>query len=168
MGHNAIHALAPLVGRLAAHTPETRRVDGLDYRESLQAVSISGGVAGNVVPDSASVTVNFRFAPDRSPGDATAYVEAICDGFDVAVIDLAPGARPGLDQPTAKDFLRHVAEPPAPKYGWTDVSRLSAAGIPAINFGPGDPSLAHSPEEHVPLAQLESAHRILGNWLFGA
>lgn len=167
-GSNAIHALAPLLSRLAGHVPETRRVDGLDYRESLQAVGIAGGVAGNVVPDSASVTINFRFAPDRSVAEAVEYVEAVCVGCEVAIVDAAPGARPGLDQPVAEDFLRHVAVPPAPKYGWTDVARLSAVGIPAINFGPGDPSLAHSPSEQVPLEQLESAHRILGEWLYSS
>jgi succinyl-diaminopimelate desuccinylase len=168
MGSNAVHALSPLLARLAVHTPDTRHVDGLDYRESLQAVGISGGVAGNVVPDDASVTINFRFAPDRTTAEAVSYVEAVCEGYRVTIVDLAAGARPGLDQPIAVDFVSRVASPPAPKYGWTDVSRLSGAGIPAINFGPGDPALAHSPGERVPLAQLESAHQILGDWLYSA
>jgi succinyl-diaminopimelate desuccinylase len=166
MGVNAIHALSPLMNRFASHTPETRSVEGLEYRESLQAVAISGGVAGNVVPDYASVTVNYRFAPDRSIDEAIDYVSKVCDGFPVDIVDVAPGARPGLDSAIAKDFVALVGQPAAPKYGWTDVSRLSEAGIPSVNFGPGDPSLAHSPEESVPLTQLEHAHNILGRWLF--
>lgn len=166
MGVNAIHALSPLLDRLASHTPETRLVEGLEYQESLQAVGISGGVAGNVVPDSASVTINFRFAPDRSVDEAIGYVSRVCDGFEVTIVDVAPGARPGLDSELAKEFVSFVGHAPAPKYGWTDVSRLSEAGIPAVNFGPGDPSLAHSPDESVPVSQLESAHNILGRWLF--
>jgi succinyl-diaminopimelate desuccinylase len=166
MGTNAIHALSPLLDRLASHTPETRAVEGLEYRESVQAVGISGGVAGNVVPDQASVTINYRFAPDRSVDEAITYLTTLCEGFSVDVVDVAAGARPGLDSAIAKDFVSFVGHPPAPKYGWTDVSRLSEAGIPAVNFGPGDPSLAHSPDEKVPLSQLRSAHEILGRWLF--
>jgi succinyl-diaminopimelate desuccinylase len=168
MGDNAIHALAPLLSRLASHTTDTRLVEGLEYRESVQAVGISGGVAGNVVPDQASVTINYRFAPDRSIDDAISYLSGLCEGYQVEVVDSAPGARPGLDSAIAQNFVAYVGEPPAPKYGWTDVSRLSAAGIPAVNFGPGDPSLAHSPDEKVPLAQLQRAHDILGRWLFSA
>ena len=168
MGSNAIHALAPLLTLLHHHTPETRLVDGLEYRESLQAVGVSGGIAGNVVPDAAQLTINFRFAPDRSPSEAAEYVTGLCEGFTVDIVDVAAGARPGLDSAIAKDFVSFVGQPPAPKYGWTDVSRLSEAGIPAVNFGPGDPSLAHSPDESVPISQLESAHHILGRWLFSA
>lgn len=165
-GINAIHALSPLLERLATHSPEKRRVDGLEYRESVQAVGISGGIAGNVVPDAASITINFRFAPDRSIDDAISHLSTLCEGYAVEVVDAAAGARPGLDSSMAKDFVAFVGQPPAPKYGWTDVSRLSEAGIPAVNFGPGDPSLAHSPDEKVPLSQLRSAHDILGQWLF--
>jgi succinyl-diaminopimelate desuccinylase len=168
MGHNAIHALSAVLERLASHTPDTRAVEGLEYRESLQAVGVSGGVAGNVVPDTASITINFRFAPDRSVDEAIGYVSEFCDGYDVEIVDAAPGARPGVDSALAKDFVSFVGHAPAPKYGWTDVSRLSAAGIPSVNFGPGDPSLAHSPDESVPLSQLESAHDILGRWLFSS
>jgi succinyl-diaminopimelate desuccinylase len=166
MGENAIHRLAPLLARLGDHTPDTRHVDGLDYRESLQAVGVEGGIAGNVVPDRASVTLNFRFAPDRSLADARSYLEAFCEGYSVEIVDEAPGARPGLDSDIAAEFVSLVGAPAAPKYGWTDVSRLGQAGIPAVNFGPGDPSLAHSMDERVRVAQLESAHQVLGWWLF--
>lgn len=166
-GDNAIHALAPLLERLATFEPETRTVDGLDYRESLQAVGIQGGVAGNVVPDVAMVTVNFRFAPDRSPDQALEYLGALTDGYEVMVVDVSAGARPGLDAPIAQEFMRHVEAPPAPKYGWTDVARLSALGIPAVNFGPGDPSLAHTDGENVPVDQLVNCHASLGAWLSG-
>lgn len=165
MGKNAIHALAPLLAKLADFPLETRPVDGLDYRESVQAVGISGGVAGNVVPDSASITINFRFAPDRSIADATEYITNLCEGFDVVIVDAAAGARPGVDSGLARQFAALVDSPPAPKYGWTDVARLSEAGIPSVNFGPGDPSLAHSADEKVSIAELEKAHALLASWL---
>lgn len=165
MGHNAIHALAPVLSLLAHLQPETRSVDGLDYRESVQAVGIAGGVAGNVVPDEASVTINYRFAPDRSVDDAVAVMESLFAGWELEVTDSAPGARPGLESDIAREFVALTGDKPAPKYGWTDVSRLSEAGIPAINFGPGDPSLAHSAGEKVPISDLEKAHDVLLRWL---
>ncbi|MFT4234327.1 MAG: succinyl-diaminopimelate desuccinylase [Microbacterium sp.] len=165
MGENAIHAAAPILARLAAYEPQTITVDGLDYREGLNAVSISGGVAGNVIPDACEVEVNFRFAPSRSGAEAEVHVRKVLDGFDVEITDLAPGARPGLDAPLAQAFLAAVDAEPRPKYGWTDVARFSALGIPAVNYGPGDPSLAHHDEERVSVAQILDVERSLQTWL---
>jgi succinyl-diaminopimelate desuccinylase len=168
-GRNAIHAAAPVLDRLAAYEPATLDVDGLAYRESLNAVGITGGIAGNVIPDRCVVTVNFRFAPSRTVADATAHVRELFDGFDVRVTDAAAGARPGLDAPAAQEFARVVLErtggAPAPKYGWTDVARFSALGVPAVNFGPGDPMLAHKDDEHVPAGQITLCHDALRAWL---
>jgi succinyl-diaminopimelate desuccinylase len=83
----------------------------------------------------------------------------------VEVIDIAPGARPGLDAPLAQEFLGAVGAEPRPKYGWTDVARFSALGVPAVNYGPGDPSLAHHDDERVPLRQIEDVERGLRTWL---
>ena len=143
-------------------------MDGLQYREGLNAVGISGGVAGNVIPDACVVTVNYRFAPDRSVADAVGRTcEEVFDGFAVTVVDAAPGALPGLDRAAAADFVAAVGEAPRPKFGWTDVARFSALGVPALNFGPGDPALAHTRDEHVPLAQIESCEARLRAWLTG-
>ncbi|QEW03567.1 succinyl-diaminopimelate desuccinylase [Microbacterium lushaniae] len=165
VGENAIHRAAPLLARLAEYRPRDVEVEGLVYREGLNAVRISGGVAGNVIPDACEVEVNYRFAPSRSAEDATQHVRDVFAGFEVEVVDLAPGARPGLDAPLAKEFVAAVGAEPKPKYGWTDVARFSAMGVPAVNYGPGDPHLAHHDQERVPLAQIVSVERGLRAWL---
>ena len=165
MGKNAIHGLAEVLKRLAENNPETVTVEGLDYRESLNAVLVSGGIATNVIPDSAAVTVNYRFAPCKSLADAEAYLREFFAGFDVVVTDASAGARPGLDRPAAKAFLEAIGVPARPKYGWTDVARFSALGIPAVNYGPGDPNKAHADDESVPVQQIESCYQGLRNWL---
>jgi succinyl-diaminopimelate desuccinylase len=166
-GVNAIHLAAPVLDRLAAYEPRMPVIDGLTYHEGLNAVGISGGVAGNVLPDRCTVSVNYRFAPDRSEAEAVAYVRAFFDGYDVSVADSAPGALPGLDRPAARAFVDAVGGTVNPKFGWTDVSRFSALGVPAVNFGPGDPMLAHKQEEFVPVEQLRHCERVLAAWLRG-
>nr|WP_100349154.1 succinyl-diaminopimelate desuccinylase [Luteimicrobium subarcticum] len=171
-GHNAIHDAAEVLSRLAAYEPQDLVVDGLEYRECLNAVGITGGIAGNVVPDRCVVTVNYRFAPSRSVEDAVAHVREVFEGFEVTVTDAAPGARPGLDTGVARDFVRAIlaatgAAEPTAKQGWTDVARFSALGVPAVNFGPGDPLLAHKDDEHVVAAEIELCHRALRVWLTG-
>ncbi|SDR70114.1 succinyldiaminopimelate desuccinylase [Brevibacterium sandarakinum] len=167
MGVNAIHAAAQVLTRLAEHETGTVRVDGLDYRESLSAVSISGGVAGNVVPDACTIAVNYRFAPSRSAAEAEGFLREFFTGFDVVVTDAAEGARPGLDRAIAQDFIDTLGLSPAPKLGWTDVSRFSALGVPAVNFGPGNPLYAHKSDEHVAVAEVERAARTLREYLEG-
>ena len=142
-------------------------IDGLEYREGLNAVFISGGVAGNVLPDACVVSVNHRFAPDRSEAEAEQFVREFFDGFDVTVSDSAPGAMPGLGLPAAKAFVETIGGDVNPKFGWTDVARFSALGVPAVNFGPGDPMLAHKQEEHVPVEHIERCERQLRAWLGG-
>ncbi|WP_236968761.1 succinyl-diaminopimelate desuccinylase [Microbacterium aurantiacum] len=165
VGENAIHAAAPILTRLAEHRAREITVDGLVYREGLNAVRISGGIAGNVIPDECRVEVNYRFAPSRDAAEAERVVRDAFSGFDVEIIDLAEGARPGLDAELAQDFVRAVGAEPRPKYGWTDVARFSALGVPAVNYGPGDPHLAHHDEERVPIAQIEAVERGLRAWL---
>lgn len=165
IGENAIHKAAPILERLARYRAQTVTVEGLDYREGLNAVSISGGIAGNVIPDLCEVEVNFRFAPNRSELAAEQHVRDVFEGFEVEIVDLAPGARPGLDAPLAREFVAAVGAEPRPKYGWTDVARFSALGVPAVNYGPGDPHLAHHDEERVPVSQIEAVARGLRAWL---
>jgi succinyl-diaminopimelate desuccinylase len=164
-GHNAIHDAAEVLARLAAYEPATVTVDGLEYREAMNAVGIAGGIAGNVIPDRCVVTVNYRYAPDKSEDDALAVVNQLFADFVVTVNDNAGGARPGLDRPAAKAFVEALGVDVVAKQGWTDVARFSAMGVPAVNFGPGDPNLAHHDEERVPVAQLESAEAALLRWL---
>ncbi len=171
MGSNAIQAAAPVLTALAAYEPAEVEVDGLTYREGLNAVGIRGGVAGNVIPDECVIEVNYRFAPSRDGAEAEAHVRAViaaaAPGAEVVVTDLAEGARPGLDAPLAQAFVAAVGGEARPKYGWTDVARFAALGIPAVNYGPGDPSLAHADDERVPLVQLERCEAGLRAWLTG-
>ena len=153
---------------MAAYTPEQIEVEGLTYREGLNAVRITGGIAGNVIPDRCEIEVNYRFAPDKSIAEAEAYVRAVLDGVPLRVTDVAAGARPGLDLPAAADFLGTIGGQATAKLGWTDVARFSAMGVPAVNFGPGDPLLAHKKDERVPVTQLRSVEERLHGWLRGA
>lgn len=165
VGHNAIHDAAAILNILNDYEAREVEVEGLVYREGLNAVGISGGIAGNIIPDEAMVHINYRFAPSRSGEEAIAHLRELFEGFDVRVVDLAPGARPGLDAPLAQNFVRAVGGEPKPKYGWTDVARFSALGIPAVNYGPGDPLKAHADDERVPVEQITSCERGLRAWL---
>ena len=167
LGDNAIHKLGAMLDRLAAYEPRRVDIDGCEYREGLSAVRIDGGVAGNVIPDAASVTVNFRFAPDRSVDAALAHVHEVLDGLDVSVelTDSAAGALPGLSQPAAAALVAAAGGQVRAKYGWTDVSRFAALGIPAVNFGPGDPNLAHTRDERVAVANITAAADMLRRYL---
>ncbi|MGH4014079.1 MAG: succinyl-diaminopimelate desuccinylase [Pseudonocardiaceae bacterium] len=165
LGDNAIHAAAQVLARLSVYQPRTVQLDGCSYREGMQAVGISGGVAGNVVPDACAVAVNFRFAPDRSLADAQAHVHRVFDGFELEFTDGAPGALPGLEAPAAQQFLAVSGAEPVAKYGWTDVSRFAALGIPALNYGPGDPNLAHTREEHVHTDRIIACTEVLRSYL---
>ena len=167
-GVNAIHRAGGLLERLSAYEAARVMVDGLEYREGLNAVRISGGVAGNVIPDRVDIEVNYRFAPSRTTDEAVELVREFCaDADEFEVTDLAPGARPGLDAELARGFVEAVGGTPEAKVGWTDVARFSAQGVPAVNFGPGDPLLAHADDERVPVRQIEDAHRALRAWLLG-
>ncbi len=165
LGSNAIHAAAPVLRRLSDYRPRTVDVDGCAYREGLNAVGITGGIANNVIPDECTVRMNFRFAPDRDLADAEAHVREVLDGFELTITDAAAAAAPGLTAPAAAAFVRAVGSAPMAKYGWTDVSRFAARGIPAVNYGPGDSGLAHTPGEFVSADQIRDMTRILRGFL---
>lgn len=170
LGDNAIHKLAPVLDRLSGYAGRVVDIDGCTYREGLSAVRVDGGVAGNVIPDAASITVNFRFAPDRSPESALTHVREVFDGLDVAVqqTDAAAGALPGLQHPAAAALVDAADGLVRAKYGWTDVARFAALGIPAVNYGPGDPNLAHRRDERVAVAQITAVTATLRRYLAGA
>ena len=165
MGENALHKAAGPLSILAEYEPAEVSVDGLVYRESLNAVLMSAGIAANVIPDEAVLTVNYRFAPSKSSKDAENHLRELFAGYDLVVTDFADGARPGLDLPEAEAFVAVTGTTPAPKYGWTDVARFSALGIPAVNFGPGDPNKAHADDEAVEVEQIYACEKALRGWL---
>jgi succinyl-diaminopimelate desuccinylase len=165
LGENAIHGAARVLNLVNDYEPRRVRIDGLEYREGLQAVAISGGIAANVIPDECIVTINYRFAPDLSEADAERYLRKIFDEFSVQIIDSAPGALPGLTRPAAQEFIAMIGGAPAPKFGWTDVARFTQLSIPAVNFGPGDPSLAHTVEESVDIESIRRCATQLRDWL---
>ncbi|WP_045876336.1 succinyl-diaminopimelate desuccinylase [Pseudofrankia sp. DC12] len=165
LGDNAIHRAGELLTRLAAYQPRTVEIDGCAYREGLSAVRVAGGVAGNVIPDRCEVTINFRFAPDRDVPGALAHVQEVLAGYELELTDNSGGALPGLSAPAAAAFVAATGRRPRAKYGWTDVARFAALGIPALNYGPGDPNLAHTRDEYVELPLVEEAERVLRAYL---
>ena len=165
MGKNAIHQAADVLAALNAYQTQEVEVDGLVYRESLNAVLINGGIATNVIPDECVITVNYRFAPAKSAADAEAHLREVFAGYELKVVDIAEGARPGLDRPEAQAFLQASGVEARPKYGWTDVARFSALGVPAVNYGPGDPNKAHADDENCPVEQIYACENGLRAWL---
>ncbi len=165
LGVNAIHLAAPVLSRLADYQARTVEVEGLTYREGLNAVFIDGGVAGNVVPDRCTVTVNYRFAPDLTEDQAAQHVREVFDGYAVEVVDSAPAARPGLDRALVQHAVAALGGRVEAKLGWTDVARFSLLGIPALNFSPGDPNLAHRRDESVEIALIEQCETALLTFL---
>jgi succinyl-diaminopimelate desuccinylase len=166
MGRNAVHRLGAVLRAVDAFDERRPVIDGCEYREALQAVAVTGGVAGNVVPDLATVTLNHRFAPDRTAEEAEAMVRALLapvleEGDEVQLVDVAPGAAPGLGHPVLRTLIEEHGLPVRAKLGWTDVARFAAAGIPACNLGPGDATLAHTAEERVHRASLDRTYRVL-------
>ncbi|HVM09212.1 MAG TPA: succinyl-diaminopimelate desuccinylase [Acidimicrobiales bacterium] len=178
MGRNAIHRLGPVIAALAAYEERRPVLNDCEFREALQAVGVKGGVAGNVVPDAVDLLINHRFAPDRTTDEAIEHVRdlvcgALDGGFDESagdrfeVLDAAAPAPPDLDHPVLAALVTASGQPPRAKLGWTDVSFFAAAGIPATNFGPGDPTLAHTKDERVERADLERVRAALSKLLVG-
>lgn len=168
LGKNAIHQLGDALELLATYESLTVDVDGLEYREGLNAVKISGGIAGNVIPDEAVLEVNFRYAPNRSASEAEKFVKEYFSGYDVTVVDNAAGALPGLDRPALQNLVARVGGKVSPKFGWTDVARFSAMGVPAVNMGPGNAAVAHARHEHVSVQQLIECENLVIGWLSDA
>ena len=165
MGRNAIHEAGRIIDILRRYEPRQPEVDGLRYHEGLNAVGITGGVAGNVIPDRCVVTVNYRFAPDRDAAAAEQHLREVFSGWEVAIVDVAPGARPGLDQGPAASFAAAVGGAPRAKLGWTDVARFAELGIPAVNYGPGISEIAHTPDEYVEIPKIAACEERMRGWL---
>ena len=166
MGRNAIHRLGALLGALADYEHREPVIEGCRYREALQAVHVEGGMAGNVVPDSAMVRINHRYAPDRTGSEAEAHVRAVLaqhldDGDEVVLVDHSPAATPGISHPLLQRLAADGGLEVRAKLGWTDVAFFSEHGVPAVNLGPGEPTLAHSADERVERSSVESCHAVL-------
>jgi succinyl-diaminopimelate desuccinylase len=162
LGRNAVHRMAPVLAALDAYEGRRVTIDGCEFREGLQAVLVAGGVAANVVPDHVLLTLNHRFAPDRTPEEAQAHLRQVIgpvDGFKV--VDMAPAAPPALGHPLLTALLAATGSPARAKLGWTDVARFAARGIPATNFGPGDPNVAHAAGERVERREVEMVYAAL-------
>ena len=165
-GVNAIERAAPVLARVATNDPAPITIDGLEYRQALQVVRVEGGIANNVVPDACSFVVNRRFAPSLSIDEARSEVEELLDGADeIELVTSSSAAPPNLDSPLVAEFVGTLDLAVRPKLGWTDVARFAAAGIPALNYGPGDPSVAHTAQEHVERESLDGCHAVLGYFL---
>ncbi|MDQ3575377.1 MAG: peptidase dimerization domain-containing protein, partial [Actinomycetota bacterium] len=174
MGRNAIHRLAPVLERCSTYTGRRPNLDGCEFMEALQVVSVAGGVAGNVVPDRAVVRLNHRYAPDRSAEQAVQHVRRVlgdavdeASGDTVELVDHADGARPDLTHPLLAALAAGSPAPPVAKLGWTDVAFFAARGVPAANFGPGDPNVAHAAGERVQRSQMETVYAALESLLRG-
>jgi len=167
LGHNAVHDAFDVLARLVRYKPREVNVEGLTYREGLSAVRIEGGAGGNVIPDRCAVTVNFRFAPDRDEQAAKDFCRQVFVGYRPEFTDFAPAAKPGLDREIVRDFVAATGREPRAKYGWTDVARFATLGIPALNFGPGDPGKAHADDEFCPAGDLVACRDALLRYFSG-
>ena len=166
-GSNAIHSIAEALVVLNAYEARSVEIDAMVYREGLNAVKISGGIANNVIPDEVTLNVNYRYAPNVTAQQAEQHVREVFSSFDVAILDNSPGAMPGLDRPALADLVALCGGKAAPKFGWTDVARFYAMGVPAVNMGPGDPNVAHARHEHVPVQDLHTCDDLVTSWLTG-
>lgn len=167
LGHNAIHDMTVALDKIREFRPRRPEVEGLVFREGLNATTIKAGIAGNVIPDHCELTVNYRFAPDVEAADAEASMRALFDlpGIDFELQNLSPAARPGLEREVAQEFCAAVGGEPGPKYGWTDVARFASLGVPAVNFGPGDAGTAHADDERCRVSELDLCADALTAWL---
>jgi succinyl-diaminopimelate desuccinylase len=169
-GRNAIHRLADVIALVSNYEPRVVELEGVRYTEQLQAVGVEGGVAPNVVPDLAILTINHRVAPDRSKEQATAWLReylgvSLEDGDTFSVLDWAPGALPSLGNERLRALVELTGHPAQGKVGWTDVATFQELSIPATNFGAGDPLLAHRSDEFVTLEELTEFEDVLRKWL---
>jgi len=169
-GRNAVHRIAEIISRVAQYEPRTVALDGVEFSEQLQVVFVEGGVAANVVPDAATITINHRVAPDRSHQEAVAWLRSYLDdlledGDEFSVIDWAPSAKPMLTNERLGVLVALTSAPPRGKWGWTDVATFQELAIPATNFGAGDPLLAHRSDEKISREELDLFERVLRAWL---
>ena len=166
MGRNAIHRLSGVLTAIEDYESRNPVIEGCQYREALQVVKVEGGIAGNVVPDSTTLTINHRVAPDRSLDIAEKEIRDLLEPFmepadELKVVDAAPPAKPGLSNPILASMIESHQLNVQAKLGWTDVAFFDQKGIPAANFGPGDATLAHTSNEQVERSSIDQCYLAL-------
>ena len=165
-GVNAVERAAPWLAEITRFPVTPVAVEGLTFHETLQVTTLRAGRARNVIPDELVANLNYRFPPDRTLADAEARVRALVPAeFETRVVDAAPPGRVCASDPEVRAFVDRFGVEVAGKQGWTDVAQFTAAGVPAFNFGPGIPELAHQADEHCPVENLEVAYRWLRAFL---
>jgi succinyl-diaminopimelate desuccinylase len=158
---NAIHAAARGIAALAEHDREELVFDGLTFFEVASVTQIAGGIAQNVIPDRVDAHVNYRFAPGRTPEAAQARLRELCPGGELRIESLAPSGPVATANPQARALIAAGDLRVAPKQAWTPVAEFGAAGLDAVNFGPGAPVQAHRRDESVEIAALVRAYEVL-------
>lgn len=167
-GVNAVERAAPWLAQIVRFPVTPVRVQGLEFRETLQVTTLAAGRARNMVPDELVVNLNHRFPPDRTTAEAEARVRALVPtDFEFHVVDRAEPGQVRLDRPWVREFVERTGRPARGKQGWTDVARFSALGVPALNFGPGLPDVCHVADEYCPTANLPRARDVLAAFLAG-
>ncbi|MBX5481272.1 MAG: succinyl-diaminopimelate desuccinylase [Myxococcaceae bacterium] len=165
-GTNAVHAAGPFLAELLARPRTHVRVGSFDFYEVASITRASGGRARNVVPDEFELNLNYRFAPGRSLEEAQEDVRRLVAGrAEIEFTDLSPAGRVCEDNPFFQQLLRLSGAPAESKQAWTDVARLSAHGIDAVNFGPGETAQAHQVNESASVAALGRAWAALCRFL---
>jgi succinyl-diaminopimelate desuccinylase len=165
-GDNAIYKAIPVLERLKAYKPVPRVVDGLEWMKSMSGTMANGGRAPNVICDRFELNVNARFAPDQSQDEIERELLELAHGeATVTLVDCSPPAQPHRNHPFIRLLETTGGLAVAPKFGWTDVARLSTLGIPAANFGPGTLSQAHQRNEYTSIEALQRGESVLRRWL---
>jgi succinyl-diaminopimelate desuccinylase len=158
---NAIEHAAAGVIALAAQPPEPHAFDGLEFVEVASVTKIAGGIAANVIPDRVDCHVNFRYAPGRTASEAEARLAELCAGHGELAIDSNAPSGPVASGPRVDALVAAGDLVRAPKQAWTPVAEFGLAGLPAVNFGPGDPAQAHRRDESIEVAALARAYNVL-------
>jgi len=164
-GENAIYRAIPLLERLRDWGRRDVRFGELCFYEVIVATAAQTSNSRNVVPDALELNVNFRFAPGNTAERAEAELRALVgDDATVEITDSAPAGDVYADHPLVRDWIAREALPVLPKQAWTDVARFTTAGIPAVNFGPGETGQAHQANEWCSVESLEFCYGALRRW----
>lgn len=165
-GQNAIYAAIPLLERLRGLERRSVHSQGLEFFEVTSATQANTQGPTNAVPESFVLNLNARFAPGKSSEQAVSELEHLVGGeARLEIYDIAPSGAVRLENPSLKAWIAHNGLAVLPKQAWTDVARFDARGIPAFNFGPGDPAQAHQADEHVRVSAISENYRLLADLL---
>ena len=165
-GENAIHKAANILKKLAEKEPTEVKIDGLIFKEVMQATMAQAGVARNVIPDHFELNLNYRYAPDKTVEEACKIIEQFIN--NEAEIEFIDKAYPGpicSDNPLYKRLIDVANCSLEAKQGWTDVARLAYHGIDSVNYGPGLTSQAHQLNEYVMIDDLVKCYDVLKDYL---